>query len=394
MTVNKAYKYRIYPTKEQEILFAKHFGSKRFVWNHFLEEHKKTYLENKKNPGYYDDCKSLTSLKKQEEFVWLKEINSQSSQAALRDLEVAYTKFFSKQCQFPRFKSRKDKQSFRIPQFVEYENGQLWIPKCKTPISVVEDRPLTGKILFATISKTQSGKYYVSIACETEHLPYPKSDNQIGVDLGIKDLAITSDGQVFPNIKTTKKYEKALSYEQRRLSRKTKGSKNKDRQRIIVAKVHEKIRNTRTDYIHNVTSKLVRENQTICVEDLSVANMMKNHCLAKSISDASWGEFLRQLEYKCKWNERNLLAIGRFFPSSKTCNHCKFINQDLTLADRTWTCPSCKSSLDRDQNAAQNILEQGLGNFNSGCGTQSEPKQKHVEASSLEESAKHETLGL
>ena len=390
MKIKKSFKYRIYPTEEQKVLLSKHFGSKRFVWNHFLDLRKKVYLENKTNLTYYDNSKSLTELKKQEDFVWLKEVNSQSIQYALRDLEVAYTNFFSKKGKFPRFKSKKDKQTFRIPQSTEYKNEQLWIPKFKQTIKVKEDRPLSGEILFSTISKSPSGRYFVSITCETEYTPYEKNNNQVGVDLGIKELAICSDGKIYPNIKNTKKYEKRLSYEQKQLSKKNKGSESKNRQRIKVAKIHEKIANSRLDHIHKVTTQIVSDNQTICVEDLAVVNMIKNHKLAKSISDCSWGEVLRQLKYKSEWNERELITIDRFFPSSKTCNKCKFVNQDLTLADREWICPNCGSKLDRDINASENILEQGLVIY-SGCGTQSELKQKREEALPLGEPTNHET---
>jgi len=380
MKINKTFKYRIYPTKEQEILLAKHFGVKRFVFNYFLDQRKKTYLESKKSLNYYDNAKVLTTIKKQDEYLWMKEVNSQSLQASLRDLDVAYNNFFSKQNKFPRFKSKHDKQSFRIPQFVEYKDEQLWIPKFKQSIKVKEDRPLTGKILFATISKTPTNKYFVSVTCETNYQPYKKNQNEVGIDLGIKDLAVCSDGKVYENIKTTKKYEKNLAYKQRQLSKKVKGSNNRNKQRVKVARIHEKIGNSRLNHIHNVTTTIVRENQTICVEDLSVTNMMKNHCLSKSIADVSWGEFLRQLKYKSEWNERKLISIGKFFPSSKTCNKCKFINQDLTLKDREWVCPNCGERLDRDLNASKNILEQGLNNFNSGYGIQSESKQKLGEA--------------
>ena len=395
-TIKKSFKYRIYPTKDQEVLLAKHFGSKRFVWNYFLNERKNAYLENNTSLNYYDNASSLTKLKKQDEYSWLKETNSQSIQASLRDLEVAYNRFFSKQGKFPRFKSKKDKQSFRIPQSTKYEDGQLSIPKFKKPIKVREDRLLEGTILFSTISKNPSGKYFVSITCETEHNPYKKNKNKVGVDLGIKNLAICSDGKTYENIKTTKKYAKKLSYEQKQLSKKQKGSNSRNRQRIKVARVHERITNSRTNHIHKITTQIVRDNQTICVEDLSVINMMKNHNLAKSISDCSWSEFLRQLKYKSEWNERNLIQIDKFFPSSKTCNKCKFVNQALTLKDREWICPACDTKLDRDINASENILEQGLMIYNlnnSGCGMQSESKQKREEALPLGEPTSHETQG-
>lgn len=224
MLVIKTFKYRCYPTKEQQVLLAKHFGSKRFVYNYFLNERKSLYIKNKETLNYYDNAKSLTALKHDEQHEWLSEINSQTLQAALRDLDTAYNRFFRKQARFPRFKAKRNQQSFRVPQFVKYESGKLKIPKFKQSIKVNEDRPLTGKILFATLSKKPSGKYFVSITVETEHTPYTSTNKQVGVDLGIKDLAVCSDGTKYPNIKTTNTHKKKLTYEQRQLSKKTKGS--------------------------------------------------------------------------------------------------------------------------------------------------------------------------
>jgi putative transposase len=337
------------------------------------------FLDSTRNPRVYSGS--------------IKEINSQSLQASLRDLDSAYNRFFSKQSRFPRFKSKHDRQSFRIPQNVYYAEGKLDIPKFKKPIKVVEDRPLAGTILFATISKSVTGKYFVAITCEAEHPVMVKVATEVGIDLGLTDLAVLSNGKKYENIRNTKKYERKLTYEQRQLSKKVKGSASRQRQKIKVAKVHEKITNSRIDHIHKITTAIVRENQTICVESLSVSNMMKNHCLSKGIADVAWGELLRQLKYKSEWNGRQFLTVDKFFPSSKTCNHCKFINQGLILADRTWTCPKCGSELDRDLNASRNVLEQGLNDFHSGCGTQSEPKQKRGEALPLGESTNHETQG-
>ena len=393
MTVTKTFRYRCYPTKEQQVLLAKHFGSKRFVYNYFLNERKSLYLKNKETLNYYDNAKSLTALKKDEQYEWLNEINSQTLQSALRDLDTAYNRFFRKQARFPRFKAKRNQQSFRVPQFVKYTDGELKIPKFKQTIKVNEDRPLTGKILFATLVKKPSGKYFVSITVETEHIPYASSNKEVGVDLGIKDLAICSDRTKHSNIKTTYKHKKKLTYNQRQLSKKTKGSNSKWKQRVRVARVHERISNIRHNHLHQISSNIVRDNQTICMESLGVVNMMKNHCLAKSIADASWGELIRQIQYKSEWNERTFVQIDRFFPSSKTCNKCKYIKDDLTLKDRKWVCPSCSIALDRDVNAAQNILEQGLKIHYSGLGTKSEYKQKREEASSLEESVIHETQG-
>jgi putative transposase len=391
MIVTKTFRFRIYPTKEQAVLLAKHFGAKRFVFNYFLDQRKSLYLENKQSLNYYDNAKALTDLKKQDEYSWMKEINSQTLQSALRDLDTAYNRFFRKQSRFPRFKSKHDRQSFRIPQFAEYEAGKLWIPKCKTPIKCKEDRPLTGKILYATICKKSTGKYFVSITVETEHTPYEKTGKQVGIDLGVKTLVVCSDGKTYPNIKAFKQYQKKLAYEQRQLAKKEKGKNSRKRQRFNVAKVYEKMTNIRLNHLHQISSILVRENQTICLEDLSVIKMMKGD-QPRNIADACWGELIRQITYKGEWNEREVIKIDRYFPSSKMCRHCKFINDGLTLKDRVWTCPQCGRVLDRDGNAAGNILDEGLS-IHSVCGTQSELKQKREKASAMAESMNHETAG-
>jgi len=374
MIVIKTYKYRIYPNKSQKILMAKHFGSTRFVWNCFLAKRKESYLENKKSLTFYDNSKELTSLKKDKDFEWLKEVNSQSLQASLKDLDTAYGRFFKKQAMFPKFKSKfKSVNSFRCPQGVKIQNGKLSLPKFKDGIKIKLHRNLVGKILFATISQTLTGKYFVSIACESNHEPMRSSNKKVGIDLGIKNLVICSDGKVFNNPKITKKYAKKLAYEQRQFAKKKKGSGKRFKQRKKVVNVYETIKNVRMDNLHKVSHSLIKEYQTIVIEDLNVKGMIKNHCLAKAVADVSWGELIRQLEYKAKWNKRNFVKIGRFFPSSKTCNVCNFINQNLTLKEREWTCPQCKTVLDRDKNAAKNILKQGL-KILSGSGTESDTK--------------------
>lgn len=247
---------------------------------------------------------------------------------------------------------------------------------------------MTGRILFATIIKKPTDKYFASITCETEHEILPQTDKQIGIDLGIKDLAICSDGKVFKNPKTTKKHAKKLTYEQRQLSKKQKGSGKRFKQRKKVAAVHEKIKNIRLDNMHKLTHSIVRENQVVIIEDLNVSGMIKNHKLAKAIADVSWHELSRQLEYKSQWNERDFIQIDRWFPSSKTCNVCNFIKQDLSLKDREWICPGCGTILDRDINASQNILKQGL-KILSGSGAESDSKQKPVEASGGKQSLRN-----
>jgi putative transposase len=374
MTVTKTYKFRIYPNKDQAVLMAKHFGSTRFCWNHFLAQRKESYLEEKKSLNYHDNAKALTLLKKSADFEWLKEVNSQSLQASLKDLDTAYGRFFKKQAMFPKFKARqKSVDSFRCPQGVEIRDGKLSIPKFREGVKIKIHREMAGRILFATVSRTSTDKYFAAITCETEHVVLPATDKAVGIDLGIKDLAICSDGKVFSNPRTTNKHAKKLAYEQRQLSKKQKGSGKRFKQRKRVAAAHETIKNVRADNIHKLTHSIIRKCQVVVTEDLNVKGMIKNHCLSKAIADASWSELTRQLEYKAQWNERDFVKIDRWFPSSKTCNVCNFINQNLSLRDRQWTCPQCETVLDRDLNAAKNILKQGL-KILSGSGAESDSK--------------------
>lgn len=385
MSVQKAFKYRIYPTETQKEFLSRQFGAVRFVYNHFLANRKDEYLNNKKSLNYYDDAKILTDLKQQDGYEWLYDINSQTLQASLRNLEVAYQNFFKKRSKFPRFHSKKNKQCIKIPQFFKIENGKLFIPKLKEGIEIVFHQLLPEKQTCCFVSKTSSDKYYVSFLCEVDIEPLAKSNKVIGIDLGIKLLIVSSDGEVIDNKKYYKQSEKKLAYEQRQLSRKQFGSNNRNKQRKEVAKINEYIANSRKDYLHKISRKLIDENQVIIAESLSVKNMMKNHYLAKYIADASLGEFLRQLEYKSKWYGRTFYQIDKFFPSSKTCNNCQFVLDDLPLSVREWDCPNCQQHLDRDINAALNIKDKGLKDL-SGCGIQSDVKQKLAEASGCNQS--------
>lgn len=389
-TIFKSFKFRIYPNKEQEILLDKHFGACRFVFNHYLNKRKESYLEDKKSLNYYDNANDLTQFKKDENYIWLKEINSQSLQSSLRNLDSSYMRFFRKQSKFPRFKSKYDRQSFKIPQSVSVEENQLLIPKFKGGIKINLHREIKGNIQFATISKSTTGKYYVSLTCEVQHQPYEKTNSKVGIDTGIKDLAILSDGKVYGNIKTLKNNLKKLKYNQRQLSKKIKGSSSRNKQRKNLAIIHEKITNVRKDYLHKVSTEIVKNHDIISVEDLAVKNIMKNHKLAQAMSDVSLGSFYSMLEYKSGWNDKQFVKIDRFFPSSKMCSNCGWINQDLTLNIREWTCPSCGEKHDRDFNASKNILKQGL-KILSGSWIESDIKQKQVEALSLDESMKPET---
>lgn len=367
--VNMAYKFRIYPNAEQKILLAKHFGSCRFVWNYFLNQRKEYYINNKEDIeakrikgclNYYDNSKDLTKLKQQDGFQWLNECNAQSLQATLKHLDSSYKMFFRKTHQFPKFKSKNNKQSFTIPQFFKLENNKIYFPKFKNGIKVKEHRKLDGKFVVATISKNCNNQYYVSIIVEKEVKTLDNLQKAIGIDLGIKDFATCSNGVVYENIKPLKRKMKKLKYLQRQLSKSNKFSGIRKKRQLKLAKYHLKISNIRKDYLHKITNQISNENQIICLEDLAVSNMIKNHKLAQAISDVSWHEFKRQLEYKCKWKGRQLVIIDRFFPSSKMCDVCNTINQNLTLKDREWTCDNCKTTHDRDLLASRNILRQGL----------------------------------
>ena len=391
--IHKSYKFKIAPDNEQKELLAKHFGACRFIFNYYLNLRKETYLEEKKSLNYYDNANDLTVLKKDEKFIWLKEINSQSLQSSLRNLDTAYNKFFRKQTKFPKFKSKYDRQSFTIPQFVTIKEGKLQIPKFKKGIEINIHREIEGRLLFATISKSPTGKYYVSITCEVEYIPFRKTNSKVGIDTGIKDLAILSDGKVYKNINTLKTNLKKLKYNQRQLSKKVKGSNSRLKQKSKLAILHEKVTNIRKDYLHKVSTEIIKNHDVICIEDLAVKNMMKNHKLAQAFSDVSLGAFYTMLEYKANWNDKIVVKIDRFFPSSKTCNVCNYINQDLTLKDRVWTCKSCNTIHDRDFNASINIKKQGL-KILSGSGIESQDKQKRSKALPLGESMTHEAQFL
>jgi len=362
----KSYKYKLNPNKEQIVLLNKHFGSIRFVYNHFLNERKLEYETNKNTLNYYDNARSLTELKKLDEYQWLNEINSQSLQQSLKNLETAYKNFFKFKKGFPNFKSKHDKNSFTVPQSVKLEKGKLSIPKFKEPINIILHRKFTGIIKQCTISKTPTNEYFVSILVETTHTQLPKTGKTIGVDLGIKDFAITSDGYKYKNNRYTKTYQKELKLNQRHLSRKIKNSNSYNKQKLKVAKIHKKITNSRVDNLHKISTDLVKNYDIIALENLNIKGMVKNHKLAKHITDASWGSFVQMLIYKAEWNDKKIVQIDRFFPSSKTCNCCGYINQNIKLDIREWTCPSCHTVLDRDINASKNILKEGLKIISSG----------------------------
>lgn len=365
MIKNKTYKFRIYPTAEQEVLLAKHFGCARFVYNHFLNERKEQYLKDKKSDNYYKQAATLTKLKKEEDTKWLKEVNSQTLQFALRSLDTAFLNFFRGNAQFPKFKSKKHKNTFTIPQFGKLKDGKVIIPKFKEGIKVKLHREVKGEIGKMSITKTPTGKYYVSIFTEQVIEELPKTNKQVGIDLGLKDFVITSDNKKFKNNRYIKKYAKQLKKAQQHLSRKQKGSNGFEKQKLKVAKIHEKIASCRLDTLHKVSTELVKNYDLISVEDLNVKGMIKNRKLSKHIADASWGKFVTLLQYKCNWYGKELIKVNRFYPSSKTCNVCGWINQVLRLSDREWTCKN-GHKLQRDLNASINILKEGLKNISAG----------------------------
>jgi putative transposase len=356
----KAFKYKINPSLEQSILIDKHIGSCRFLYNLALETKQIAYVGNQINLSCFDLIKQLPDLKKECE--WLKEVNSQSLQASITNLDTAYTNFFKGRSDFPKFKSKnKNTQSFNVPQSIVIENGKLIIPKFKKGIDIIQHRTFEGKIKQATISKTSIGKYFASILVETTDNIVPKKpitkENTVGIDLGIKDFLINSDGKKVANPKFLKKSLSKLKYIQKKYSKK-KGKQRKYK----LQKLHEKVANQRKDFLHKVSSDLVKSHDTIALETLKVKNMVKNHNLAQAISDVSWGTFVTMLEYKANWHGTNIIRIGTFEPSSKTCSTCGIINKELKISDRDWTCQKCYSNHDRDINASINIKNFALRN--------------------------------
>jgi putative transposase len=367
----KAFKYEINPTMEQKTLLNKTFGCVRFAYNLGLNEKTKAYQTDKSKVSCFELINKITLLKKQEEFAWLNEIHSQPLQMAMRNLDNAFTNFFNKRGAFPSFKKKSNNQSFQYPQGVKLKDNQVFLPKIGWT-HFYKSRECFGEIKTVTVSKTPTNKYFVSILCETTiEKPIKKTiddKTSLGIDVGIKTFAVCSDGQVFENQKYLSKSLKNLKKEQRTLARRYKKgvkiveqSKGYHNQRIVVAKLHEKVSNQRNDFLHKVSTKLVNQYDSIIVEDLNVKGMMKNDNLSKAISDVSWTKFNTFLQYKCEWQGKNYIQIGRFVPSSKMCNHCGHINKELKLKDREWTCQECQRTNDRDFNASLNIKSFGLG---------------------------------
>lgn len=351
------------------MFFEKSFGCTRFVYNWALSKRIEAYQAKKEGLSCVDLCKMLTSLKKEEDKIWLNEVSNECLQQSIRNMDSAFTRFFREKKGFPKFKSKKDvRKSYKAINGVRinFETNRIKLPKIGW-VKFYKNRKFEEKIGTVTVSKNATGKYFVSVlvddGIETPLKPNIEYNTSVGIDVGIKDFAVLSNGCVYANPKYLEKAETRLKVLQRRFSKKKKGSNRREKARLKLARAYEKVTNCRTNFIHQVTSRIVRENQTIIIEDLNVSGMMKNHNLAKHISSASWSEFFRQLQYKCEWYGKNLIKIGRFEPSSKMCT-CGYINKDLKLSQREWTCPNCGQHNDRDLLAAINIKRFGLQNQN------------------------------
>lgn len=363
--MKRAYKYRLNPTPEQIVFFNKSFGCCRFVYNYMLGKRIEAYQRDKTKIGWVELAKMLTELKKEDGKEWLSEVSNECLQQSIRNMDSAFVKFFREKTGFPNFKAKHySRQSYKAINSVsvDLDNNKVRLPKIGW-VKFFPNRKFDGKVCSATVSKTPTGKYFISVLVddgkEIPVKPAVRYDTSIGIDVGIKDFAVCSNGDVYANPKYLEKSEARLKVLQRRFSKTNKGSNRRERARKILARQYEKVSNQRNNFLHQVTSKIVRENQTIIIEDLNVKGMLKNHRLAKSISSVSWSEFFRQLEYKCEWYGRNLIRIGRFEASSKTCI-CGYVNSELKLSDREWVCPKCGKHNDRDILASVNIKRFGL----------------------------------
>lgn len=368
--VIKAYKYRLSPTPKQQEFFEKSFGCCRYIYNWALNERITAYQQDKTKLSAVDLCKRLTHLKKEPELSWLTEPTNECLQQSIRNMDSAFTRFFREKKGFPKFKAKhrsRPSAKFINGVLFDFEKSRVKVPKIGW-VKFYCDRTFEGKIGTLTVTRIPTGKYFASIVVDCGN-PVPEKapinpDTTVGIDVGLKSFAVLSNGEMIGNPKHLEKGQKRLAVLQRRLAKKQKGSNRRERARLAVAKCYERIANRRSDFLHQITSKIIAENQgSIVIEDLNVEGMLKNHCLAKSISSVAWGEFFRQLEYKSEWNGRNLIRIGRFEPSSRMCT-CGKVNKELTLKDREWTCSGCGATHDRDLLAANNIKRFGLKNQN------------------------------
>lgn len=367
--MKRAYKYKMKPTDEQKQLLSQAFGCARFIYNWGLDRKKTAYETEKKKLSYVDIAKEMTLLKKQEEYKWLNDVANEMLQQSLRNMSAAYDNFFKQHKGYPKFKSKKNsRDSVKYVQCVHFDFNEWkvkiprigWINICKNR-AFVQSNTKQGT---CTVSRDHCGTYWCVIITDDgiENTPKTKviEETAVGIDLGIKDYAILSDGTKYGNPKFLEKGQRKLAILQKKFARTKKDSKRHEAMRMKVARQYRKINNRREHFLHDISSAIINNYDTVCLENLNIKGMVKNHYLANSIQSAAWGEFKRQLEYKAEWNGKNIITIGRFEPSTKTCSHCGYVNNEITLKDRSWVCPNCGTRHDRDVNAAKNILRMGM----------------------------------
>ena len=389
--MEKAFRYRFYPTPEQESLLRRTLGCVRLVYNKALYERTQAWYERQERVGYNQTSSMLTQWKKEEDLDFLNEVSCVPLQQGLRHLQTAFVNFFAGRASYPIFKKKRNGGSAEFTKSAfKFKNKEIYLAKCSEPLPIRWSRqiPKGCEPTSVTVSLHPSGRWHISIRFDDPTIqPLPVTDNTVGIDLGVTSLIATSNGDKIANPQHFKKHCKRLKKAQKNFFRKQKGSKNREKARIKVAKIHLKISDSRTDFLHKTTTQLVRENQTIAVESLAVKNMVKNHKLALAISDSGWSELIRQLDYKCRWYGRTLVAIDRWFPSSKRCSSCGHIVDKMPLNIREWTCPKCGCNHDRDVNASKNILAAGLAV--SVCGATVRPEQsKSVKAGAMKQKPK------
>jgi len=363
MRQRRAYRYRCYPTPEQAAVLARTFGSARFVYNWAVRLRTDAYYERQERVSYAGTSAALTALKREPATAWLNEVSSVPTQQALRHLDRAFRNFFEGRAKYPAFKKKRGPQAAEYTTLAFRWNANtktLTLAKMDTPLDIRWSRAFTGTPSTVMISLDTAGRYFASFLVEEDIKPLPVVTTMVGIDVGLQDLTVLSTGEKVANPKHLRRSERTVAHAQRSLARKQEGSKNRDKARLKVARAHAKIADQRLDGLHKLTTRLIRENQVICVESLAVKHMVRNHALAKAISDAGWGELVRQLQYKAAWYGRTVVAIDKWYPSSKRCHACGHILDYLDLATRQWTCPACGVRHDRDINAAKNILAAGL----------------------------------
>jgi len=363
-TVKRAYRYRFYPTPEQAGLLCRTFGCVRYVYNRALAERSRAWTQEQKRVTFAQTCRMLTEWKAEPERAWLREVSNVALQQGLQHLQAAFVNFWGKRAGYPQFKSKRKSgasATFTASGF-RYRDGKLWLAKADAPLDVRWSRPLPegAEPSTVTVSRDAAGRWFVSLLVQETIEPHPQTDAAVGIDAGITSLLTLSTGEKIANPRHERRDRQRLAKAQRNLARKQKGSANREKARRKAARVHARIADRRADFLHKVTTRLVRENQALAVEDLTVRNMVRNHSLARAISDASWSEFRRMLEYKADWHGRTVIAVDRFYPSSKTCAACGALAAKMPLSVREWECASCGAFHDRDVNAAKVILAAGL----------------------------------